>query len=146
MENKRLRVYQFLVAALIVLNITLILLPRFFPPHPKRPDEILRRELSLTDEQMQQYRQLIDQHRTVAGPLEHEIGELRRQLFDYDEVNDVVKQELNRRLAEKEADLSWSLYQHFKEVRKICTPAQREKFDDVLLRALHAGRPPGPRP
>lgn len=144
--EKQIKIYQYIIGGLILLNALMIGWQWFAPrKHPPRPEDILKNELQLTDDQMNAYRELIREHRMIADPIESEVTELRKQLFNYEQP-DSTKQKIANVIAEKQAKLEMSFYVHFKKVRVLCTDEQKKKFDDVLLRALAAGRPPRPRP
>lgn len=144
--EKQFKIYQYIIGGLILLNALLIGWQWFGPrKHPPRPEDILKKELQLTDEQMNAYRELIREHRMIADPLESDMAELRKQLFNYDQP-DSTKEKIANAIAEKQAKLEMSFHDHFKKVRMLCTDEQKKKFDEVLLRALAAGRPPRPRP
>jgi len=83
--EKQNRVYQYIIAGLILLN-ALLIAWQWFGGHrrPPRPEDILRKELQLTDEQMNAYREMIREHRVLAEPIEKEIHDLKKQLFDFD--------------------------------------------------------------
>ncbi len=143
--DKRIKAYQYIIAALILLNVLMIGWQWFGPrKHPPKPEDILKKELQLNDSQMDAYRELIKEHRVIADPLERDIAELRKQLLNY-HVNDSGKQAIAEAVGKKQAEFEMSLYEHFKKVRGLCNEEQQKKFDEVLLRALAAGRPPRPR-
>lgn len=143
--DKRIKAYQYIIAALIVLNVLMIGWQWFGPRgHPPRPEDILKKELHLTDSQMDAYRELIREHRVIADPLEKEIADLRKQLLSFD-ATDSGKQTTADAVGEKQAEFEMSLFEHFKKVRALCNEEQQKKFDEVLLRALAAGRPPRPK-
>ncbi len=142
--EKQARVYQFIIAGLILLNVLLIGWQWLgVQGRPPRPEDILKKELQLTDEQMNAYREMIREHRAIAEPIEKDIHDLKKQLFDYD--TDSAKRETAGRIGQKISELDMSLYDHFKKVRTLCTEEQKKKFDEVLLKALAAGRPPRPK-
>ena len=143
--EKQNRVYQYIIAGLILLN-ALLIAWQWFGGHrrPPRPEDILRKELQLTDEQMNAYREMIREHRVLAEPIEKEIHDLKKQLFDFD--IDSSKQQIAERIGKQQIELEMSLYDHFKKVRTLCNEEQKNKFDEVLLKALAAGRPPRPGP
>jgi hypothetical protein len=144
--NKQIKAYQYIIGGLILLNVLMIGWQWFGPlKHPPRPEEILRKELQLTDEQMNSYRELIREHRIIADPLENEIRVLRKQLLNYNEP-DSSKSSLADAIGKKQSEFETTLFEHFKKVRALCTDEQKKKFDDVLLRVLAAGRPPKPKP
>ena len=144
--DKRIKAYQYIIASLIVLNVLMIGWQWFGPRrHPPRPEDILKKELQLTDSQMDAYRELIKEHRLIADPLERDIADLRKQLLNY-HASDSGKQAFADAVGKKQAEFEMSLYEHFKKVRALCNVEQQRKFDEVLLRALAAGRPPRPRP
>jgi hypothetical protein len=144
--DKRIKAYQYIIAVLIVLNVLMISWQWLGPSkHPPRPEDILKKELRLTDSQMESYRKLIKEHRAIADPIEKDIADLRKQLLNYD-VTDSDKQTIANVVGKKQAEFEMSLFEHFKKVRTLCNEEQQRKFDDVLLRALAAGRPPRPKP
>lgn len=144
--NKQIKVYQYIIGGLILLNVFLVGWQWFGPrKHPPRPEDILRKELSLTDSQMDAYRDLIREHRVIADPIEGDMLNLRKQFLNY-EAPDSTKKALAEAIGKKQAEFEISLFDHFKKVRVLCTDQQKKKFDEVLLKALAAGRPPRPRP
>ena len=93
---------------------------------------------------MDQYRELIHQHRVVAGPLEQKIFSLKKEMLNYN--SDSSKLEIARQIGTNQVALEMSLYEHFKQVRAICTDNQKKKFDEVIFRALAEARQPRPQP
>jgi hypothetical protein len=145
MERKT-RVYQYIIVGLILLNVLMITWQWFGAQRrPPRPQDILRKELQLTDVQMNAYQEMIREHRVIADPLERDIAALRKQLLNYD-ATDSGKQAVADAVGKKQAEFEMSLYKHFKKVRALCNEEQQKKFDEVLFRALAAGRPPRPKP
>jgi hypothetical protein len=143
--ERKIRGYQYIIAGLILLNALLIAWQWFGGQRrPPRPQDILKKELQLTDSQMEAYSEMIREHRKVAEPIEKEIHDLKKQLFDFD--IDSAKQQIAEGIGQRQTELEMSLYNHFKKVRTLCNEEQQKKFDEVLLRALAAGRPPRPEP
>ncbi|MBI1770118.1 MAG: periplasmic heavy metal sensor [Bacteroidetes bacterium] len=140
--DKQIKAYQYIIAGLVVINVLTISWQWFGPrKHPPRPEDILRKELQLTDSQMEAYRELIHEHRLIADPLEGDITDLRKQLLNY-EVIGSSSQVIVDAIGKKQAEFEMSLYEHFKKVRALCNDKQQKKFDAVLLHALASGRPP----
>ena len=111
--------------------------------------EFLSEELKLTDEQVKAFkavRQDLDQGRRF---LEREILEARRELVEesFRPNPDSTKVEL---LASKIGDnqilLEKLLFDHFVNMKSLCTPEQSRKFDSLLHEILQRCRPPDAPP
>ena len=142
--EKKLRFYQGGIVVLIILNISLIGWQWFgMKPEPPRPQEILKRELQLTDVQMKDYVELIREHRKVADAIENEMRQLKRNLFNFSQP-DSTKEVIAQKISQVQQQLDIQTYMHFKKVRELCTDEQKSKFEEVLLKALD--RRPRPKP
>ena len=141
--EKKLKLYQGAIVVLIILNVLLICWQWFgMRPEPPRPQDILKRELQLTEAQMKEYIELIQEHRQAAGALENEMRQLKRNLFNFSQP-DSTKEALVQKISQVQQKLDIQTYQHFKKVRVLCTEEQKLKFEEVLMKALD--RRPRPR-
>lgn len=119
---------------------------------PGRPDQLkdfLTEQLQLDSAQQRQYQLLITAHRTAADPLRRRVGELKDSLFlllKQSPVNEADKQAATNKIAATVQQLELLHINHFEQVRKLCTPAQQQKFDNLLSDIVrHLSMPPGPR-
>lgn len=142
--EKKLKFYQGGIMVLIILNISLIGWQWFGKrSEPPRPQDILKRELQLTDVQMKDYVELIREHRKVADAIEYEMRQLKRNLFNFSQP-DSIKEVVAQKISQVQQQLDIQTYMHFKKVRDLCTDEQKSKFEEVLLKALD--RRPRPKP
>ncbi len=139
--EKRIRAYQITIIGLIVLNIAVVawqwINQKAGPP--LRPEEILKRELHLTDVQMNAYHQLIQEHRQEIGPLREQMKSQKDALFSFSQ-DDSSTQAAILKIGQLQSEIDRSTYQHFKKVRALCDADQQKKFDQVLARALAGNR------
>lgn len=129
---------------------------------PRLLAEFLTKELQLDSGQQRQYQQLIQAHRSAAAPLRQRITDFKDSLFlllKQGNPSDTDKAAATAKIAATTQQLERLHIDHFQQVRAICTPAQQQKFDNLLhdiVRRLSMpppgrpgknGRPPmGPPP
>jgi Spy/CpxP family protein refolding chaperone len=110
----------------------------------------LERKLNLTADQIKIFESLRQQHFEKMVPLHQEIFSIRRELMD-----EVIKtepdtariRELTSRIGVKETERERNIIEHFTEMRSVCTPAQREKFESLLRELMcPPSEMPGPHP
>lgn len=136
---------------LFVLNVvSLGLLLRMNGPHerPNRPSaaaEFLMHELKFSPVQRNYYQQLIKQHRSKMREIEAERVELRHALFAGIAQNDTTALAGLRQL---EGATELATFQHFQAVRKLATPKQQQRFDQIIqevMRKMGPSRKPHPK-
>lgn len=126
--------------------------PPLNPPRPDSSNSFLADELRFTGEQAQKFESLKKEHRQGVQNIMLQTKGLKDQLFDCIKTGDDVKaKELAQKLSENNKAMELLTYEHFKEVRKICSDEQKVKFDKILIelvRGLEAQSPPpqGERP
>lgn len=119
-------------------------------PAPQLLAEFLTKELQLDSGQQQQYRQLIQAHRSAAAPLRQRITDLKDSLFvllKLGNPSDIAKADATAKIAATTQQLERLHIDHFQQVRAICTPPQQQKFDNLLhdiVRRLSMPPPGGP--
>jgi len=111
--------------------------------------KVLEQNLNLTAEQSKIFEDIRQRHFARMKPLHREIFSIRQELMDEvskTEPDTARIRELTRLIGEKETERERSIIQHFRELRSVCTPEQREKFE-ILLRKLMGPAPEmsGPR-
>jgi P pilus assembly/Cpx signaling pathway, periplasmic inhibitor/zinc-resistance associated protein len=140
--DKRIRVYQIIIIGLIVLNLSIIgwqwMNQR--PGPPQRPEEILKKELNLSDSQMEAYHELIQEHRGEVEPLQQKMRSLKNRLFSFSTADTSIITQLTSEIGALQTEIDRSTFYHFQKVRTLCTPDQQQMFDKILAQALEAGR------
>jgi Spy/CpxP family protein refolding chaperone len=121
------------------------------PPGMGRPPEgggagaFLRESLQLTDKQESAYRSMREQHHETVMHIRDEMKQSKRALYallkapDRNAVQNEERVQLDS-LAAQQRRIEAITYEHFREVRTLCTPEQQTKFDDVIGEALEQMR------
>jgi hypothetical protein len=118
---------------MVALNLTLL----FFlwnkkPHHPKLegPKQIIIERLEFDKNQAQSYELLIDDHRVKVQELNAEIGRIKQLVFQTLIIEDEVsKDSLMLILEPKRREMEELNYTHFKEIKALCSPQQKEAFN-----------------
>ena len=145
-----------LVILLLAANITTIVVfwmgMKKMHPSPLQPSAYIIKELSLNDKQQEQYNAMVQQHRKQSRSIQEQIRNCKDSFFNLlsnDNANDSIKNNLSAKIASLNSELDLITYAHFKEVRKICTPEQQQKFDGIIKEIIRMMAGPvgrGPRP
>jgi protein CpxP len=145
---KKNRVLIVLVIVMTVLNVVTLSFILFFPMRPSlRLDKINRdpgrdfveRELGFSEEQKKHHEDLRKEFFKKSEGIMQARTEATRALFDLIKKDSVSEQELHARaevLGQLEIDHSIATLEHFRDIRALCTPEQREKFDSVVTDLL----------
>lgn len=120
------------------------------PPRKEPAFEFLIKELVFDSSQILAYEKLKIKHQQGMPPLNDAIKEAKHRFFSLIAKSDASTAEIDaamnaQLMAQKNIDLS--LFNHFREVRQLCTPAQQEKFDGLIeqiIRMIGQRRPGGP--
>ena len=96
----------------------------------------MKRQLNLTDDQFNQLQEMRKNLHTNNRELRRELGELRMSLFktigrDSTDFNDIIA-----KMTDRQIQLELALYDHFTEIRKICTEEQKQKYDKLILKMM----------
>jgi hypothetical protein len=156
------RYLWFSVVSLVVLNLILLALlwlgrpsrsGRMPPPQkPERIRELLKEQLNFSDEQVQRYLELREQHHQRARQLEAEIRDLKREMFSQvldEQAPAAVSDSLLNLVLEKQAELEKVTFQHFLDLKSLCGPGQKEKLKVLMgevFRRNMPGKPEGDGP
>lgn len=154
------RLSLWIIIILIVLNIfTLgtLWLQRLkpFPPPPfvlkEIPGDIpffLKRELKLTEQQIQQFIKYRDKHFRQSSAIREEIHQLRKLIMDelFAPEPDTMKVEiLAGEVGAKQVEFERLLFYHFQELKLVCRPEQQRKFRMIFRDLIKVIKPPGAR-
>ena len=137
-----------LIAVVILLLTNIAMLVFFLKESPKKGGhggreammtEFLQKEIGFTPQQIQQYDTLSKQHREKMKAMFEEAGKNKenqlKQLaaagFSDSSINSIAGQS-----AEKQKVLEISMFEHLRELRRICTPEQQPKFDSLVYKIL----------
>jgi periplasmic protein CpxP/Spy len=94
-----------------------------------RPGRVLIEDLKMDGKQEALFRPLRDKHHQTHDSLLQIIADQRQILYSQKQgVNDTILQ----RIGVLQAQIERITYDHFKDVRKICTPEQQAQLDTLL--------------
>jgi periplasmic protein CpxP/Spy len=121
------------------------------PPHHgpggrgENTGEYLRRELQLTDEQEDAYRKMRRQHHETVMDVRDQMRDQKRELYGLMKNGDTVATKgtvnaLIDSIVAEQRFIEQFTYDHFRELRALCTPQQQTKFDEVIGDALERMR------
>jgi protein CpxP len=157
-EQKTPSIWKWSVALLVLCNVALIL-TIWLKPGPvgrngsNAPRDYVISHLKFSDDQVMQYDVLIKAHRRAMNSLKKESTHYRQLLFGSLAMggNNVNTDSLIRLIAKDQTQVELITYNHFKQVRSLCTPEQQQEFDLIILDvikkmngAMQGGPPPHP--
>ncbi|MES2702567.1 MAG: hypothetical protein V4649_08010 [Bacteroidota bacterium] len=138
-DVKKIRVIQWSLALLLLCNVGLIaavwLRPAGGGPKHETPRDYVIRNLEFTDKQVEDYDVLIAGHQHSMRRLRREAMELRQQLFSGLKGEDpgaTNKDSIATLIALRQQQIETVTYDHFAQVRKICTAQQKPEFDKII--------------
>lgn len=141
MENKSLKFWKFFAVVLMALNIFLIVFllikPPGRPPGPRDgndPGKFIIEKLKFTGQQQTEFNKLREAHHDSIVILQTEGKKLRTNFFNgltSDPVNSNPDSIANK-IVENQKLIELATYNHFKEVKILCTPEQRLVFNDII--------------
>jgi len=150
------KVLSLLVLVLLVTNILLLVFFVWKKPEPRqaafkkdgRGDvmQILEKEVGFDEKQMEQYKQLKDQHWDKMRPYFGEMRTARNnfyKLLNLPSVPDSVVNNAADTIAAKQKKMDLQTFHHFQQVKAICTPEQQPRFDSLVQQVIK--RMAGPR-
>ncbi|KAA3661769.1 MAG: hypothetical protein DWQ10_03880 [Calditrichaeota bacterium] len=157
---KQKRYLSYAVLALLLMNITILVLlwvGRPGGPKPQRAlknpvedngrlQQLLKKELGFDETQSKRYLTLRQEHREQTRRLEDEIRKLRSGMFDEvlkDNPQPMLSDSLLKLVQEKEAMREQLTFQHFLDLKNLCGPEQQNKLKLLMREALRQNPPPG---
>ena len=136
-EQNKYRTLWIVILCLLAIN-TIMLGWIWFakPPQNAMPPERMVNELGFDAQQLEAFEKLKTEHFAVVTPLRDSIRILMRESYDLTKSDTLDKallhqnmQDLSSKIVANEENTREHLYQ----VRKLCTPGQREIFDNKVL-------------
>jgi len=159
MENKGMRILQWTILLLVLCNIGLII-TIWCRPHPGGPPpgestrDYIVRSLKFSGEQTQKYDALVKEHQQGMKKLRHDAVEYRSLFFaglkNAQPAN--VTDSISRLIGNTQQEIEKLTFNHFAQVRVLCTDAQKQEFDNIIADVLkrmgghHRPPPPGDGP
>jgi Spy/CpxP family protein refolding chaperone len=108
----------------------------------------LARELKLDDQQEQQFKERKEKFFKEMEPVWEDIRKAKDSFYrqvNNAAITDADINELSARIAGKNKIADEMMFRHFRELRKLCTPEQQQKFDTLVPRMLSRGGRRGDR-
>jgi hypothetical protein len=147
------RIWKWAAILLLLCNIGLVLTLWLKPGMQKggpgeTPRDFVIRNLHFTDDQIKQYDLLIKDHRQAMDRLRHEAMDYRKDLFGNlkSESNNANADSLAGLIAGTQKQIELVTWNHFAQVRKICTDAQKTEFDNIIGDVIKKMNGHGPPP
>jgi protein CpxP len=155
MNTEKSKLLWIAVIGLLLLNFsTLAFIWFHHPPGPHGPEhgnvaEYLIHELKLNDEQVKKFEELKENHHEKIEKIQHELRELHKDFFNLmktDSVDSLKVNSVAETISSKQKEIELVTFNHFADVRKICTAEQKKIFDNIIDDAMRmmAPRPSGP--
>ena len=113
------------------------------PPRPSEAADFLMRELQFNEVQRKHYHGLIMQHRKQMRRLEFSRIKSRNKLFAGIATGDTSQLNALRQL---QGETELLTFRHFQAVRKLGTPEQQTRFDQIIQEVLRKMSPRRPHP
>ncbi len=138
-----------MIALNILVLCVLLLKPFTSPEHPRgRPTEegpakFIIEKLKFTPQQEADFTMLKLQHQSAIRKLRKEGRSLRESFFEGLKQDSVLaeKEIIAQRIAENQKQIELVTYNHFQEVKKLCTPEQKLIFNKIIQEVLQQMAP-----
>jgi periplasmic protein CpxP/Spy len=120
--------------------------PNDQPQQRREVLEFLVKELKMSPEQRKQLEQFRADHRRQVPELRREIDIQKEKFFGYLKDTSLLASALDslfEPVGIAERAFEKSIWLHFRDIRAVCTPAQKEEFDKIVFEALKIMRPSG---
>lgn len=144
MESSKNKVYLFIIALLLVVNMVLVWF--FVINKPERTDsgrlgitEMLKNEVGFDEAQMKQFLEMKKQHHEKIKPYFDEVKKAKENfyvLLQNPQVNDSVRKAAAAVIGEKQEALELAVFANFNEIRQLCKPEQLIKFDSSMQQVV----------
>jgi Spy/CpxP family protein refolding chaperone len=133
-----------MVAILLAANLCLMLYFFVFKNHHEpdksRPvSDFVQRELGLSAEQAEKFKQLRDEHRAAVKPVVDDMKRLKDSLYSLlrdPQANDSAARVIAKQIGEKQQEWEMLIFHHFEKVRAICDSSQLPKLDTLVHRMI----------
>jgi len=145
------------VIVLMLLNVVLVASfwlrkPPFPPPGPGGQHggaRIMEEQLQLSNEQVQEFEQIRQEHFTRADPLDERVHEIRMALLDEiftNEPNEATIAALCAEIGQTQNQFDNALFNHFRDLKDVCQDQQVTGLKHMLATLLENRRLPLPDP
>ena len=155
MSTSKNRPLIFIIAVLLLTNIAVLGYFLWFKKdHPSGGNNdrgrngiatALQKEVGFSDEQVAQYKQLKDEQSKKFRPLFEDMRKSKDSLFRLlgnQSINDSVVNNIAEVISQKQKTIDVEMFNHFKKVRRLCTPDQLPKYDSLIQRMMRKmGKP-----
>lgn len=152
----RTKILTFLVGILLLTNIVLVVFfvgNRRQEKQPRRGGdrssvvrEFLKDSIGFNEQQLAQYDELRQQNREIMRPLFEDLGNSKMAYYKFinQPEGDSASQAAAALIGEKQKALDMAFFNHFRQVRALCTPEQQPRYDSMVqhvIRRMVAGPP-----
>ena len=99
----------------------------------------LQKDVGFSKAQLDQYQVLRNQQRDTIKPLFNDLRKAKETFYGLIYSSDVSDSLLNSDvdlIAQKQKELDLKMFNHFKNVRNLCTPDQLQKFDSTIKKVV----------
>ncbi len=141
MSEKGLKFWKWAVVLLVICNIGLLLTVWLKPQMPfgkpagEGPRNFVISSLKFSDEQVKKYDVLINGHKQAMDSLRDESMRYRQQLFQNlknEATGAAIADSLAKCIADNQQRIEMVTYNHFAQVRALCTSEQKAGFDKII--------------
>jgi periplasmic protein CpxP/Spy len=143
------KIYVLLIGILLLSNLALVAFFVTNKPEKKevkreRPGgymkEALKNEVGFDEQQMARFEDMASNHKQQMRPLFEDISKTKEsfyKLLTQPGTPDSILNISAREIGEKQRLLDLKIFTHFQNIRELCTPEQRPKFDTLVQRVVH---------
>ncbi len=142
--------YIIIIVGLLISNILLIwTLIGKKPPHPpfrnpEGPKNIIIERLNFSEEQIKKFDALILDHQATIHDLERSLINLKQELYSHLNQDDFTPDSLMAQITLIQSKIERAHFDHFVEIKKLCSEEQQIKFDDLSKELARLFQPPKP--
>lgn len=103
------------------------------PPHHS-PKEIIAEELHFSQDQIDAYAVLIDEHKNNIKAIDDELREMKNSLFTsiLQDNSELAAEEVADQIANTQKKIELLHVQHLLDIKALCTPDQLDDFDALV--------------
>lgn len=113
------------------------------PPHHKN-QHFLEAELELNNEQQEKFQAFREKHFGRMEKADQQIHEYKKVMFREliaPQVNTSIVDSITQQIGKWESTRQEYIFQHFQELKSVCTPKQQEKFGKVFQNVITQPHP-----
>ena len=136
-----------IIAILLLTNIVMLVFllgKKSDKPHDRRTNTAstpyLQKELGFTEQQMAQFNSLKEEHREKINSLFDEARKTKDSFFlllKDSTVSDSALVSASALIGDKQQALDMQVFESLREIRKLCTSQQQQKFDSLLPKIVY---------